>query len=61
MTVDIAAIGTIIGALIGVISLLLRLLVSSKNEQIRTLEETLVQVRAERDLYRDLTLTHRRD
>lgn len=61
MTVDIAAIGTIIGALIGVISLLLRLLVASKNEQIRTLEETLVQVRAERDLYRDLTLTHRRD
>lgn len=61
MTVDIAAIGTIIGALIGVISLLLRLLVASKNEQIRALEETLVQVRAERDLYRDLTLTHRRD
>lgn len=61
MSVDVATIGTIIGALIGVISLLLRFLVVSKNEQIKFLEETLSQVRTERDLFRDLTLTHRRD
>ena len=61
MTADAVTVGTIIGALIGVISLLLRLLVVSKNQQIKSLEDTLDNVRAERDLFRDLVLTHRRD
>jgi hypothetical protein len=61
MTGDVVTVGTIIGALIGVISLLLRLLVVGKNQHIKTLEDTLDNVRAERDLFRDLTLTHRRD
>jgi uncharacterized membrane-anchored protein YhcB (DUF1043 family) len=61
VTADAVTVGTIIGALIGVISLLLRLLVVSKNQQIKSLEDTLDNVRAERDLFRDLVLTHRRD
>ena len=61
MTTDVVTVTTIIGALIGVISLLLRILVVSKNQHIKTLEDTLQSVRAERDLFRDLVLTHRRD
>lgn len=61
MTGDAITVGTIIGALIGVISLLLRLLVVGKNQHIKTLEDTLQSVRAERDLFRDLVLTSRRE
>lgn len=58
---DAVTVGTIIGALIGVVSLLLRLLVVAKNKHIETVEETLRQVRAERDLFRDLVLSARRE
>jgi hypothetical protein len=56
---DVVTIGTIIGALIGTITFLLRILVSSKSAHIKTLEDTLASVRAERDLFRDLTLSGR--
>jgi hypothetical protein len=52
MTVDVATVGAIIGALIGVVSLLLRLLVVGKNQHIKSLEDTLQSVRTERDLFR---------
>ena len=58
---DAITVGTIIGALIGVISLLLRLLVVAKNKHIESMEAELGRVIAERDLFRDLILTHRRD
>lgn len=56
---DVATIGGIIGALIGVIGLLLRLLVVTKNQQIDQLKAELARVIAERDLFRDLTLSQR--
>lgn len=58
---DAITVGTVIGALIGVISLLLRLLVVSKNKQIEQMEAELSRVVAERDLFRDLILSHRRE
>jgi hypothetical protein len=61
MSGDAVTVGTIIGALIGVISLLLRLLVVTKNQHIKSIEDTLASVRAERDLFRDLVLTQRRE
>ena len=48
---DAVTVGTIIGALIGVISLLLRLLVVSKNQQIESMGAELARVIAERDLF----------
>ena len=58
---DAITIGGIVGALIGVIAFLLRVLVVAKDKQIAALEAELQRVIAERDLFRDLTLTHRRD
>ena len=58
---DAITIGGVVGALIGVIAFLMRLLVVSKQQQIDALEAELQRVIAERDLFRDLTLTHRRD
>lgn len=54
-------VGTIIGALIGVVSLLLRLLVVAKTKHIDALEDELGRVIAERDLFRDLILSARRE
>jgi hypothetical protein len=59
--VEAVTVGTIIGALIGVISLLLRLLVVSKNKQIESMDAELKRVIAERDLFRDLILAARRE
>lgn len=56
---DIVTIGTLLGALIGTITFLLRILVSSKNAHIQSLEKELADVMAERNLFRDLTLTAR--
>lgn len=56
---DVVTVGTIIGALIGTVTFLLRILVSSKTAHIKTLEDQLADVTAERNLYRDLTLSHR--
>jgi hypothetical protein len=53
-------VGTIIGAMIGVISLLLRFLVVAKNKHIEALEDRIQAVQAERDLFRDLLITTRR-
>jgi hypothetical protein len=58
---DAVTVGTIIGALIGVISLLLRLLVVGKTKHIESLEGELGRVIAERDLFRDLILSARRE
>ena len=56
---DVVTVGTIIGALIGTITFLLRILVSGKEAHIKTLESQIVDLMAERNLFRDLTLTQR--
>ena len=56
---DVVTIGTVIGALIGIITFLLRILVAAKTAHISTLEKMLADVTAERNLYRDLTLSGR--
>jgi hypothetical protein len=61
VTVDVVTVGTIVGALIGVISLLLRLLVVAKDKHIAELEKSLTAANAERDLFRDRLLSMRRD
>lgn len=53
----VASIGALLGALVGIIIFLLRVLVTSKNEHIAALEEQVRQVSAERDLFRELLLT----
>ena len=58
---DVVTIGTIVGALIGTITFLLKILVASKTAHIETLEHTLREVTAERDLFRDLVLSQRRN
>lgn len=56
---DVVTVGTIIGAMIGTITFLLRTLVAAKNAHIETLDKQLADVIAERNLFRDLTLTAR--
>ena len=56
---DVVTVGTIIGALIGTVTFLLRTLVSAKTSHIEALEKELADVMAERNLFRDLTLTSR--
>jgi hypothetical protein len=56
---DVVTVGTIIGALIGTVTFLLRVLVAAKNSHIETLEKMQADVMAERNLFRDLTLTSR--
>ncbi len=56
---DVVTVGTIIGALIGTVTFLLRILVSAKTAHIKTLEAQLEDVIAERNLYRDLHLSGR--
>lgn len=54
MTLDpqtIVAIGSFIGGLIGAIGWLFRMLIASKNEQIRELE-------SDRDIWRDMAMRH---
>jgi hypothetical protein len=60
MSGDAVTVGTIIGSLIGVVSLLLRMLVVAKNKHIDQINSELTRTIAERDLFRDLTLTERR-
>ena len=56
---DVVTVGTIIGAMIGTITFLLRTLVAAKNAHIERLERERDDVIAERNLFRDLTLTAR--
>ena len=58
---DIVTIGTLIGALIGIITFLLRTLVGAKSAHIATLEKELTDVIGERNLYRDLSMSRRRE
>jgi hypothetical protein len=58
---DIITIGTLIGALIGIITFLLRTLVGAKSAHIATLEKELADVMAERNLFRDLNMHSRRE
>jgi hypothetical protein len=58
---DIITIGTLIGALIGIITFLLRTLVGAKSAHIATLEKELADVMAERNLFRDLMHSRRED
>jgi hypothetical protein len=58
---DVVTIGTIIGALIGIITFLLRILVASKTSHIEALEKELADVIAERNLFRDLSMRDRKD
>jgi len=59
VTIDVVTITSLIGGLIGVAVFLLKLLISSKNDQIRTLEYELRDVTAERDLFRGLAMIPR--
>lgn len=61
MGADVITIGTVIGALIGIITFLLRILVGAKTKHIESLEKQLADVMAERNLYRDLSMSGRRD
>jgi hypothetical protein len=56
---DVVTVGTVIGALIGIITFLLRILVASKTKHIEALERELADVIAERNLYRDLSMSGR--
>jgi len=51
---DVITIGTVIGALIGIITFLLRVLVAAKTQHIQALEKQVADLTAERNLYRDL-------
>jgi hypothetical protein len=53
---DVVTIGTIIGALIGTITFLLRILVASKTAHIESLQKQIADITAERDLFRALAL-----
>jgi len=59
VTIDVVTITSLLGGLIGVAVFLLKLLISSKNDQIRTLEYELRDVTAERDLFRGLAMIPR--
>jgi ADP-ribosylglycohydrolase len=56
---DVVTVGTVIGALIGIITFLLRILVAAKTKHIEALERELADVIAERNLYRDLSMSGR--
>ena len=56
---DVVTVGTIIGAMIGVVSLLLKLLVAAKQAHIESLDKERQDIIAERDLYRNLALSAR--
>lgn len=56
---DVVTVGTILGALIGIITFLLRILVGAKTSHIESLEKQLADVMAERNLYRDLSMRDR--
>lgn len=53
---DVVTVGTIIGALIGTVTLLLKLLVAAKQQHIETLEKERADIIAKRDLYESLAL-----
>jgi len=54
---DVVTVGTIIGALIGTVTFLLRILVAAKTAHIETLEKQVADVMAERNLFRDLAIS----
>jgi hypothetical protein len=58
---DVITVGTLIGALIGIITFLLRTLVGAKTAHIASLEKELADVTAERNLFRDLSMRERKD
>lgn len=61
MTGDVVTVTAIIGALIGVVSLLLKILVVAKNETIKAQQAQIEDVTRERDLFRELILSARRE
>lgn len=54
---DVVTVGTIIGALIGTVTFLLKMLVAAKTAHIEALEKERADIIAERDLYRNLVLS----
>jgi hypothetical protein len=58
---DVVTVGTIIGALIGTVTLLLKLLVAAKQQHIETLEKERQDIIEERNLYRNLMLSKKGD
>jgi hypothetical protein len=52
---DVVTVGTIIGALIGTVTFLLRILVAAKTAHIESLNKQLADVMAERNLFRDMS------
>jgi hypothetical protein len=62
VTVDVVTITSIIGAMIGLVTFLLKILIASKNDHIKTLEYELRDVTSERDLFRSIAMMpHDRD
>jgi len=59
VTVDVVTIASLIGAMIGLVTFLLKILIAAKNEQIKALEYQLRDVIAERDLYRSMAMMPR--
>jgi hypothetical protein len=57
---DVVTVGTIIGALIGTVTFLLRILVAAKSKHIESLEKQLADVMAERNLFRDISYPRQR-
>ena len=58
---DVVTVGTIIGALIGTVTLLLKLLVAAKQSHIESLEKERQDIIEERNLYRNLMLSKKDD
>ena len=56
---DVVTIGTILGALIGTVTFLLKILVQAKSQHIESLEKERLDLIAERDLFRSLVLSTR--
>jgi hypothetical protein len=54
---DVVTVGTIIGALIGTVTFLLKILVAAKQAHIESLEKERLDIIAERDLFRNLALS----
>jgi hypothetical protein len=59
VTIDVVTITSIIGAMIGLVTFLLKILIASKNDHIHSLEYQLRDVTTERDLFRSMAMLPR--
>lgn len=56
---DVVTVGTLIGALIGTVTFILKMLVAAKTAHIESLEKERADLISERDLFRNLVLSAR--